>query len=159
MLRFKKIKYNGEKVVLHWTTSKVMEEVAHELISTQTPHPRLVDTLAAFVPEVLDLLELPADYDVGLRVVGLSINTQEDGRRGLVVTCLKALEGAQGPLVLNTPNLPEPGDDAQQPSLPSTMLRLMERAEREAEAFVNGKRAQVDMFADADEREPATAGV
>src|SRR5689334_6955796 len=98
-MKFKKIKYNGEKVMLLWTTSTVGQEVEHTLTSTQPPHPSFVNTLELFVDDVLDLLELDDEYRHGFRVIGLTLTTQDDGRRGLVVTCLKSLEGAQAPLV------------------------------------------------------------
>lgn len=144
---FQKIKFNGKKVVLHWTSAHALEEHEHTLTSAQPPHPDFVAALQAFVGEVLDLLELPLDYGDGLTVVGLSLPVQEDGRSGLVVTCLKALKGAPSPLVLNTPYLAEPGDDPDAPALSRHLLRLIETAEGEAEAFVDGKRAQGDLFA------------
>lgn len=147
-MRFTKIKYDGSTVLLTWTTKKVTgEEVRHELTSPQDPHPDFLSALDEFRPTVLELLELDEDYGSGLRVQSLSINEEKDGRIGCVVTSLKTLDAAHSPLVLNTPHLRERVDETTDRGfLSDEMMTAIARVEREAEAYVNGKRAQGDLF-------------
>lgn len=73
-----------------------------------------------------------------------------DGRRGIVVTCLKKLEQTNAPLVLNTPHMREDTDGTGGAGfMPGEWLGLIESAERAAEAYIEGKRAQKDLFVDA----------
>lgn len=148
-MRFSKIKYNGKFVTLAWEDTNPARDLATSLTSAQTPHPDFTAALDAFAGEVLDLLELPLEYGDTLKVTGLSISTQDDGRRGLVVTALKGVKCSPAPLVLNTPHLPEPGEDPNAPALSRYMLALLVNAEIEASLFVAGKRAQGDLFAKA----------
>lgn len=160
-MRFTKIKFVGTKVELAWTTKKLHQEVEHRLTSSQAPAQPLLAALEAFRDPVLRLLELPLRYGDGLRVQSLSINVEEkDGRRGLVVTSLKEIASAHSPLVLNTPHLRERMDEETEKGfLPEEWLRLLEDAESGATRYVNGERAQSDLFADAARnREPAHAG-
>lgn len=147
-MRFQKIKYNGSQVVLRWVTKKLGgDEIEQEVRSFQTPHPEFVSAMRAFILPALELLELPEDYDEGLTVTGLSINEEEDGRLGLVVTMQKKLAGANAPLVLNTPHLRQLMDEEYDGNfLPDEMLLAIEAAERCAKNFIDGKRAQADMF-------------
>lgn len=151
-MNFRKIKYNKARVVLAWGDLSPSRELDTTLESVQAPHPDLTNALQAFRRPVLELLELAdVGYEDGFTVVGVSLTTQEDGRRGVVVTCLKKLEGANAPLVLNTPYLAEPSE--QNPdddkALTGTWLELVEALEDEARAFIDGKRSQGDLFATA----------
>lgn len=150
-MRFSKIKYDGERVVLEWTTKKLnKEEVEQRLTSLQRPAPKFIEAMEAFRPIVFDLLKLPDSYKEGFRVTGLSINEEEgDGRAGLVVTCRKSLPDANSPLILNTPHLREivDGDKDQGPGffiagMDEALRYMMEVAEK----FVAGERDQGDLF-------------
>ena len=151
MPRFTKIKYRTKKgehaVDLRWEEEQAEGKTAitHHLTSTEAPWASLPSAMTAFVPPVLRLLELDADYEDGLEVVGLSISYGDDGRRGLVVTCLKELSSSPAPLVLNTPHLQEAGDD-DAPALPAEMERALDNALAAATLFLEGSRAQGSLF-------------
>ncbi|MDB4871991.1 MAG: hypothetical protein JWL97_2995 [Gemmatimonadales bacterium] len=149
-MKFFKIKYNGEKVALSWTEHRVGgTEIEHNLHSGQTPAPDLPAALKKFERFVEELLEVPADWMLTLKVTGLSINEEEDdGREGLVITCQKKLANTNGPLVVNTPHLRAPiklGEEG-----PGFFLNGMEEAiaeaNRAAQLFVEGRRAQKELF-------------
>lgn len=150
-----KIKYDGEKVEISWKDVGVGgTETTHTQTSRQTPSPRFVAALHAFVPIVVDLLRLPEGYEIGLRVQSLSINYEEgDGREGLVVTSLKDLKDTfNAPLVLNTPHLRQVVDDEEDGRsgfLTSELSSALAVARGAAERFLDGERAQVDAFANA----------
>lgn len=148
-MRFSKIKWDGKAVILRWTTRENggETEVHHELESRQQPHPDFTAAIAAFVMPVLDLLELPPEYAHSFSVVGLSLNEEDDGRGGIVVTCFKKLAETNAPLVLNTPHLREAGDEPEGLFMPSHWLKLIETAEKAAEQFVKGQREQLSLLA------------
>ena len=149
-MRFTKIKSNGKTVELQWHESKLNgEEISHHLTSPDAPSPALPSALAAFVPIVLDLLQLPEDWSENLRVQSLSINHEKgDGRMGLVITCLKKLPDANAPLVLNTPHLRQPvnDDDTGPGFFIEGMGEALDDVLSAALGFYNGERAQGDLF-------------
>ena len=148
-MRFQKIKFSSAgEVLLQWAVKKPGgEETELKMTSKQAPAPEFEAALRAFILPALDLLELDKEYGENLRVVGLSINEEEDGRCGLVVTMLKKLEHANAPLVLNTPHMREYMDEeSDRGFMPDEMLQALKAAERAAKNFLDGKRAQADMF-------------
>lgn len=165
-MKFSKVKYDGKKVELSWTTKEKGAEIAHHLSSSSRPAPEFTGAMRRFVPIVLSLLELPDSYDDGLQVTGISLNEEEnDGRRGVVITSQKKLEAANAPLVLNTPHLREPvkDEEADRPGFfPDEMEDAIAHAERAASEYLEGKRAQGDLFTKGetrtDERTPVPAG-
>lgn len=147
---FQKVKWNGTEVKLVWSTSSLVAEVEHSLRSFQAPHQDFVDAFRAFIPLVLELLELSDEYASDFKVIGFSINTEEDGRLGLVVTCAKQLADANAPLILNTPHLRERNDEETTVGfLPDRWLDALSDVQSAAEAFLEGRRAQGDLFAGA----------
>lgn len=148
-MNFTKIKFNGEKVSLSWTEKKSGgTEIEHNLHSAQMPSPDLPAALKAFDKFVEELIEVPRDWMATLKVTGLSINEEEDGRSGLVITCLKKVGAANGPLVLNTPHLRQPlklGEEGPGFFMDG-MEGAIESADRAATGYVDGKRAQRNLF-------------
>lgn len=148
-MKFSKIKWDGACIELTWTTKlDGAGEITHTLKSYDTPRPEFVAAMRGMVPHVLKVLELEeAGWQDTLSVSGLSINEEDDGRRGLVCTCRRALDVANAPLIVNTPHLREFMDDEQLKGfIPDDMLRAMEQVERESELYLKGKRAQADLF-------------
>lgn len=149
-MQFTKIKYDDKepKVTLRWQeTRKGGEEVLkHALDAKDRPEPEFVEALQAFVAEVCRLLALPQDYGQGMTVRGVSINHEDDGRRGLVVTVLKALEDANSPLVLNTPHLREYDNEESGVFASSGMIRRLDELEKRAQRYLDGHREQGDLF-------------
>ena len=150
-MKFSKIKFDGVFTELTWT-SKLdgAGEVVHTLKSTDAPRPEFIGALKAMVGPVLEVLELEnAGWEDSLSVSGLSINEEEDGRRGLVCTCRRPLDVANAPLIINTPHLREFRDDeALKGFMPDELYSAMEAVEKEAALYLKGKRAQGDFFAD-----------
>ena len=148
-MNFSKIKWDGACVELVWDTKlDGAGEITHTLKSYDTPRPEFVEAMRAMVPHVLEVLELEhAGWEDSLTVSGLSINEEEDGRRGLVCTCRRALDIANAPLIINTPHLREFRDDEQLKGfLPDDMLVQLTKCEVEAALYLKGKRAQGDLF-------------
>jgi hypothetical protein len=150
---FTKIKSNGKQVVLEWTTpakgARSGELIEHRLTSEQSPVPEFTDALDALREEVGTLLETPKPWWKDLSIIGVSINVEEDGRKGYVVTALKPLSNTNAPLVINTPHLRAAGED-DEPGLfaPEGLVELVAAVCEQAKAYVGGKRAQFDMFSE-----------
>jgi hypothetical protein len=162
LVDFTKIKSNGKQVVLEWTTpakgGRTGELIEHRLCSEQPPVQEFTDALDALKVEVGALLEVPAKWALPLRVIGVSINTEEDGRKGYVITALKDLEATNAPAVINTPHLRAQEDDEEQGKFaPASLIELVGEVIERAKDYVGGKRAQLDMFADEKKRKRGPA--
>lgn len=147
---FTKIRSSGKKVELMWTTSEKGGETEHHVVSAEEPRPELNTALKSFVPYVIEILGLEdTAWDDELTVTALSIDSGEDGRRGLIITCRKELESCNGPLHFNTPHLREPAEDAEKQDGPGLWLVGMEDAlgecAAEAELFLAGERSQLEL--------------
>jgi hypothetical protein len=142
---FQTIKDDGAQVQLKWDTKEGTDTISHELKCFDRPHPDFVAALKGLVPHVLKLLELPELYRQDFRVRGLSISRQGDDW-GVVITCLKDLPDTASPLVLNTPYLPEQPTSEGGPCMSVDLADAIGDLEREARAYVKGKREQSDMF-------------
>ena len=160
-MRFMKIKYDGEKVRLEWETerkrirqdgSEATDRTQHKLVSDDQPEDGFTRALDAFREVVLRILELPDAYGEGLSVRGVSLSYTDEDRMGCVVTCLKELAATDAPLVLNTPHLMELDlDNPEQAAMPAEMEEAIEALCEAAERYVEGHRAQGDLFAGAEE--------
>lgn len=152
MKRLTKIRYRDGETTITWLEDAGDRPTVHkhELVSREDPEPEFFTALDALVPQVLKLLELPADYGAEghFLVQGLSLSYDKDGRRSVVVTCLRSLAGADAPLVVNTPSLPYPDLDDDKPSLTYTFAASTDDVCARAERFINGARAQQDLFAE-----------
>jgi len=121
--------------------------------------PAFYEEFVRLAPQVCDICEFPDDYEANLTVVGVSFSYTEtkDGEvMGAVITALKKLDGANSPLVINTPYLPSQSmSDSKSASmsdgkvLPDDCIRVLEDLQVEAERYIQGKRAQTEMFTEA----------
>jgi hypothetical protein len=159
-MRFTKIKWNTKELLLEWTTERGGETHGHELTSKGTPHPDFVEALKALKDDVIEIAELPLSYAHGLRVQSVTMSRSEKtGVEGAVITGLKSLTSATSPLVLNTPYLVN-DPQAETGAMTSGMAERLETLRFEAERYIEGKRAQGELFppSAAEERANADAG-
>ena len=153
-MKIRKVKYDGSTVTVIWEVEGTSgDKTRSELESTQQPEPELVDALERLLDDVLELCELPSGYRQGMRVTGLSVTwaAGEDPdvtRMGVVVTCMRSLKHANGPLVLNTPYVSEPNE--KMPDDPKAISDDMHAHVMEvllhARRFVEGARAQRNLY-------------
>lgn len=149
-MRFTKIKVNEKAVTLAWTTKKGDgESITSELSSPQRPMEALPAALSAFRPFVLGLLGLPTEWLNEMVITTLSLNEDEDNRRGLIVTAIRKIPQASGrPVVFNTPHMRErlEGDTGTTGFLDPVETDLIAEAEKAATAYVQGERVQAELF-------------
>lgn len=143
---FTKIKHNKGQTELAWTDERLSgETVEHKLTATDTPRPEFIEALQSLKVHVLDVCELPKEYGESMTIIGVSISENESQGRGIVVTAVKKVSGANAPVILNTPHVPEESEHG--PTLSRSALDALNRLEEEATAYRQGQRAQQDMFA------------
>lgn len=126
-----------------------------EVNSYDPPRAEFMPALLALKGPALELIGAPSAWRDGTIIGGLSVNYEDDGRMGAVVTLLVPLDTTNSPLVLNTPHLRAPGDpDEGGRFMPYELERAVEEMVKEAGRYLDGERAQGDLFK-AGEMEPA----
>jgi hypothetical protein len=151
-MRFTKIKFSEKTgVELAWVTKKdggATESV--EFSSPEQPLPDLKQALSAFRDFVIELIEAPEPWREEITITTLSINTEKDGRRGLIVTATRKIEKASGRvLVINTPLMKESGENTSDEAsgiFEDEILTLIANAETAATRYHKGEREQLDAF-------------
>lgn len=154
-----KISWDGERVKIRFEVPREDGVDEFEMSCIDVPAPSLTKGLQALKPHVRDILELPPAYCEWLDIRGVSFSYGGEGRvMGATITALKKLKAANAPLVLNTPHLASApyGDDENgtEKLLSSATVETLRELQAEVLAYVDGQRAQHDMFAGA----PAGAG-
>lgn len=143
-MEFDKIKVTDKVVTLDYTIRDGHGSAATSFTSNDAPLPSFSAALAAFVPFVMELLDLPSHWQEDLVVTGLSIDREQETKcRGLIVTARRRIGKANGrPVIINTPRMPEANDNtsANIKVLSDAEIELLEAAEAEAERFLNGAR-------------------
>jgi hypothetical protein len=156
MLRFTKIKYDGKAVLLATVEKKGLTEDVRTITSKEDPHPEFVAALARCLSPALEVRELEhflMDDPRETRVQSVTMNEDDQGNRGAVVTMLRSLHDRDVPLVLNTPHM-------KSDAMPGRLAAALELLECEARDFLlKGKRAQSDLFASVTVESPEPAGV
>lgn len=146
-MQFTTIRYDGESVGLKWEENIGDAIDKHDWSCDEPPTPAFKASLAAFSSFVVGLIEAPTDWADGLEVRQLAIKEEEKtGAVGLVVTALRKCPKAKGrTLLLNSPYMAEPPEDYNGPMdgyLPSAVVELIEEAETQATAYLNGERGE-----------------
>lgn len=126
-----------------------------------TVHPDLSDALQALEPHMRAILCLPADWcsnAFGIRSISFS-QSEKTGVEGAVVSCSVDLTTCNSPFFFNTPYLPikRHTDEGVTLELSQEAIDALEKLKTEAHAYLDGKRAQRDLFDDEHELEEAAA--
>lgn len=118
-----------------------------EVESDEEARPEFYTAMRDLIRPALTMLDAPINWQADAKISGVSITYEEDRGMGAVVTVLVPLACAPSPLVVNTPYLPsEDPNGVGAPVLPSDLRRAIERVIIEAALYLDGERAQVDMF-------------
>jgi hypothetical protein len=112
-------------------------------------HPDLTKALQAMKPHLLENCELPDDRLVDVKSITCTYKAMDVGEvRGLVISGVRQLQNSNAPMVLTMPHktdqpYTEDGDD--RICLSSACLDDLDRLSEEVFAYVDGKRAQLEM--------------
>ena len=150
--RFSKIKYDGAKVRIEYEVDRENgnDPDEYSLFSADAPATSFHAALRALREDVIAICELPADQADKLSIRGVSLSNT-NGIMGACITALKAVTTANAPLVLNTPHLPSaPYSDNPEPVLATETVERLNVLMAEAQKYIDGERAQGDLFARAD---------
>ena len=145
---FHKIKYSKERVIIEYDEEKGAGTNNLTLNSFEAPAPgfkKAFKRLEKWVNEICELNLSPEDVSTLISIIGVSFSWTND-ILGAVISAKKHLEGTPAPLILNTPHKPsEPyGKNADESNvLDSDCVADLENLQKEAEKYLNGKRAQV----------------
>lgn len=132
----------------------------YSMKSAEEPAPSFEHALDDLAPHVEQMCELTTnDHQVHpytVRGVSFSYGGDHDVM-GATITAERTLTNSNSPLILNTPHkIAEPyaeGSDETQVMTNDCLIDL-ERLQNEAEDYLEGKRAQMDMFNEGEESEP-----
>lgn len=117
-----------------------------EIENHDIPHPDLKAALSAMIPHLRENAELPANWT--LDVISCTI-THKHEIQGLVITGRRELENSNAPLILNTPHFTQESyneeDDSGVGVFSSACGEAIDVLEREAIAYVDGKREQLEL--------------
>jgi len=151
--RFTKIKLKAGKVILAYEQlNKAGQWDLYSIESTEAPAPPFDGALQGLRCPFLDELELPGveAFEITIGSVSLSYTEIESGTvRGATISGLRALKKSNSPLSLNSPYKPESpfseGGDYDK-CLQEDTVEALNFLIIQAEKYLDGDRAQTDMF-------------
>lgn len=159
--QFTKIVNNSKQVHIEWitrkrTASEAEEQHNHQLECQEKPRPEFDTALQAFKPFLLEIIGAPADWKAKTVVTGISLNKEEDRRRGIIITAKRTCPFGAAPIALNTPHLRESLDETKETGpnflLPG-MVNAIDAMCEEAQIYLDGDRSQGELFGDEEKEE------
>jgi hypothetical protein len=148
-MRITKAKYDGSKVRIEYEVERPDGQFDEfTLSSLDGPTAPFIDAFNALAADVVTICELHEDSLDKLKVRGVSFTYTND-IMGACITALKKLKTSNAPLVINTPHLPEESygeGDATSPTLDTSTIDRLHELALAAERYVNGERAQGELF-------------
>jgi hypothetical protein len=145
-----KAKWKDERVEIH--AEEMINEVDTKSIILKCgdePAPAFRKAFENLVGSVREILELkPEQWDDRITVTGVSWSLSDAGVEGAVITGAIHIDTADAPFNFNTPHLPFEQYSATGKSklMPKRAQSALAVLKREALAYLDGKRAQGDMF-------------
>lgn len=151
-VKFRKIKLEKDgKVKLEFFEEKQNggDPDEHTFVSSDRPNPSFPNSMLRLRKAVCEICELPTtdDFIRSIEVRGLSISHSERDGMGITITALRNLEHSDCPLVLNTPHKTEDGENPKR-IMPSWAFNECMVVMEEAQAYLEGDREQIDLFAE-----------
>lgn len=143
--RYIEIGFRKKKVVIgtEQIINKERDETEKsEFSSMDEPMDSFVDSLQAFVADVIQICELPDDYAQDMNVSRLSFNYTSDGIMGACIIASKKLEDTNAGYVnLTTPNCPQyPTNDYSTWCMSAEMGARIAVLQEEATKYMAGER-------------------
>lgn len=154
-MKILKIKINDELVLIEYKKRSSAEQGGYNkftIESKEIPAPEFklnLQELGIFVPMMYDL---PTEYAEGMVVLGVTFNYRGDDEiMGATVSAKKSVSLSNSSALFHTPfTLSSSGSDRPLPDskfLPVAMVEILEKLQDNAKDFINGERAQIEMFA------------
>ncbi|MEA3346935.1 MAG: hypothetical protein U9Q21_02460 [Candidatus Auribacterota bacterium] len=155
-MRIKKVRNigNGEKVKIDYESEN--SAGGFDIMSLEcadAARPEFYDALHALIPQVIQTLELPADWKPRITVSGFTLSYDKSNTMSAVIVAKRELENSSSPHNLATPIKGQFFHDEDQPDIMSTDKHFDEEMEKklitamgEAVRYIQGNRAQRDLF-------------
>jgi len=148
-MRFTKIKYVGETVLLNW--EKPNKEVANDkmsLTSQQEPRPEFHKALKSLKKDLIKFCEVESLDSKLIEVTGVSFKfTGEFDIMNVVISGIKKHRNSGGVLALNTPlKAAQKSDDAAADVLDEKSLVNIKKLIKEAEEYTKGTKLQQSLL-------------
>jgi len=148
-IRFNKIRYDNKGRVCLVYDEILSDDKVNEysIKCTDVPRDEFKQSLAALKIHVVNICEIPKKQAERLEIRGVSLSWKH-GIMGAVITALKTLEHSNAPLILNTPHLPETSysEEGEMSCLSSKCLENIRTLMEEARRYLEGDRAQINLF-------------
>jgi len=151
-MRITKVKYKNDKVEIHYLKPSMADPDQYDeytMKCTDKPLQTFIDAFHLLVPAVLEICEFSGEDAQNYKVFGVSFAYTED-IMGAVISAQKTLVDSNTPLNLNTPFKPSEsysGEGCDDNCLSSASRKVLESLIEEAIKYVNGDRAQLNLFA------------
>lgn len=117
--------------------------------SAENPHEDFTNALAGIIPLVRHILELPDGYATKtLNIGSVAFSYSKDKEiKGVVISGWINLDTTNSPFFFNTPYLPYagPNEESTVPVVPDFGVEALNLLEKEAVAYMEGKRAQLSL--------------
>lgn len=144
-MEIKKIRIREGKLTIQFSRMVRDTHEATEIVSTERAKPSLYSVINKISPEVVKMCGLPEDWKEQLVVLGVTFQ-RDDVKFAVMVSAMKSVKFSNSPLVINTPLAYEKDPELEGVGMPASLLKILRLLEKEAEAFVAGDRAQMEMF-------------
>lgn len=147
--KFSKIAWNGTKMTLEWSEPHGDgDAIACGLVSYDQPDAAFINALQAFKERLLAPWPIVAS---GVEVNSINIATDAKERLQLSFSLLIHRDESNSPGNFQVPTLKEAmGGGSNNNGLPAEFIPMLDKLKACASDYINGKRAQRDLFADAD---------
>ena len=152
-VRFKKIKITSEKKIMmlfeKQSKSKAWDE--YSLTCSEEARPEFYAAMQSLNKHVIEMCELPDDYIERITVRGVSFSyAGMDDVMGATISAGMRLDDSYTQLNLNTPHKASDSYSGQDPDpmqvLDDKCVEALDRLCEEAELYIDGDRAQMQLF-------------
>lgn len=140
-----KVSYKKGKVAIFYRNrnkTNPSENDHHSIKTADTPAPEFVRALQQLAMDVASICEL--GFHEKIYVTGVTFSHGDAGELGATITAEKELSGIAQPLCVNSPHITD-REGSPNPMPSDTRRRLLNLADLAAR-FVNGERAQMNLF-------------
>lgn len=153
-MRVLKIKMNDDTVLIEYKKKSNSENGGYNKFTIESkeqasPEFKLnLQELSIFVPMMYDL---PTEYAEDMKVLGVTFSYRGDDEvMGATVSAKRPVSTSNSPAIFHTPmTFSSSGSDMPLPDskfLPEAMVEILEKLQDNAKDFINGERAQTNMF-------------
>ena len=143
-----KVKWDGSVMQIHYSiTRDDGGSDEYTLRCRDQPRPEFEQAMNALIPHIGEWLEINDEHWVqGLKPRGVSFTHHPELGLGAVVTALRDLDKCNSPVTINTPNNFEEPSFEDGPCLDGNCVDALKEVIEEANAYIDGYRAQLSLY-------------